>query len=352
MLKRLTGGDGPLGGLNSDFDGEALKAALQTVWQDLRAKRLLPVAALLLVGLIAVPVLLSSSPSSSAQTTPVVAVPPPVPGLPAVTQRLVPAAELRHTGHDPFAPQPGTSTTAATSTPSGGTSTGPVSTGAGNAVSTTGSGTTPPGSGSSRLWLLMAASGGNGSGGNGSGGNGSGGKGSGGKGSGGKGSGGSPPSDGELGPRQSYAVKLAITTTGGGITTFDPLTRLSVLPSPQQPLMVELGVLKGGQKVLFALEPGTIVSGKGQCIPGPIDCQIVALGRNQVEDLAVKSSTGITSVALFAVTGISVVTHDTASEAQTGPPGRVGGRSGPPGPDEPERAVALPVRAEHRRCRG
>lgn len=320
MLKRLTGADGR--GLNLNISGEAVKGLLAAIWQDLRAKRLWPVALGLLVALVAVPVLLTKSAPPSAAHPPAPVLPPPVAGLPAVTQRLVSGAELERSRRDPFSPQKGAQPTTSSPTTSSFPSTGTppsVAGGTGNAVtmggtvtaappaplggSTTTAGSNPSGS--------SPASGGDGSGGSGSSDNGSPGNGSGGNGSGGH----TPPPTG-LSARQSYAVKLAITNSSGGINTVDPLQRLSVLPSLQHPLMVELGVLEGGDQVLFALEPGTVVSGPGQCIPGPINCQIVALARNRVEHLAVRSTTGLTPVALFAVTGISVVNHATLSGAE------------------------------------
>jgi hypothetical protein len=123
-----------------------------------------------------------------------------------------------------------------------------------------------------------------------------------------------PPPPG-LTPTQSYDVKLAITNTSGGLDTIDPLERLSVLPSNHQPLLVELGVLKGGNRVLFAVQPGAVVNGPGSCIPGPIDCEILSLGQDQTETLGAQSSSGVQSVALFAVTGITTADHSSAAAA-------------------------------------
>jgi hypothetical protein len=132
---------------------------------------------------------------------------------------------------------------------------------------------------------------------------------------------------------QSYDVKLAMTNSAGGVDTIDPLERLSVLPSNQQPLLIELGVLKGGDRVLFAVQPGAVVSGAGTCIPGPIDCEILSLPQDQTVTLARQSSTGIQTVALFAVTGISAAGHpsvaaaDAARRAQSGTGRALLGRS-------------------------
>lgn len=308
MLKRLTSGGS---GLNVDLSAEALRGMFQAVWQDLKAKRLWPVALVLLLGVVAVPVLLSKSASTPPPPPPVPTMPPAAPGLPAVTQRLLLPSQLKGTKRDPFTPQAGVaaasstapsstgsaagSTGSAVGTSAGGTGSTPSS--AGSSPSPTSAGTTTTSTTTSTTTTGTTTTGG---------GNPSGTTGSGGK---------TPPPAG-LTARQSYAVKLAISNSSGGINSLDPLQRLSVLPSLHQPLMVELGVLKGGSRVLFALAPGTVVSGPGQCVPGPIDCQIVSVTRNQVEHVGVQSKTGIARVDMFAVTGISTVTHGSVAAAQ------------------------------------
>ena len=44
-------------------------------------------------------------------------------------------------------------------------------------------------------------------------------------------------------------------------------------------------MLKGGKRVLFAVQAGAVVHGPGQCTPGPIDCEIVSLKPNQIESV-------------------------------------------------------------------
>ncbi len=114
---------------------------------------------------------------------------------------------------------------------------------------------------------------------------------------------------------QSYSVALSLTTSAGGLNAIDSLKRLSVLPSDQQPLLVYLGVLKGGRNALFVVQPGTVVSGPGTCIPGPTDCEILSLAQEQIESLAVSTGTGTSSVALFAVNAITVVGHPSVAAA-------------------------------------
>jgi hypothetical protein len=114
---------------------------------------------------------------------------------------------------------------------------------------------------------------------------------------------------------QSYGVALSLTTFAGGLDTIDPLERLSLVPSAQQPLLVYLGVLKGGRDALFAVQPGTVVSGPGTCTPGPTDCEILSLAQEQIESLAVSTAGGTASVALFAVTAINVKEHASVAAA-------------------------------------
>jgi hypothetical protein len=114
---------------------------------------------------------------------------------------------------------------------------------------------------------------------------------------------------------QSYGVALSLTTFAGDLNTIDSLERLSVLPSEQQPLLVYLGVLKGGRDALFLVQPGTVVSGPGTCAPGPSDCEILSLAQGRIESLAVSTASGTSNVALFSVTSIKVDQHASVASA-------------------------------------
>ena len=265
---------------------------LERIGGDLRDKKLWPLAVVLVAAVIAVPVLLSKGGSS----TPVVAQAPapsqaaPRTGIPVVSTGSNPSpGKLNGTARDPFTQI------------AHGTTTGPAS-----AINAAGTATTVPGTGTSTTSTTS-----------------------------GTGSSSSNPSTGAIpaGPTttiptgtpkpappglkadQSYEVKLAITNSLGGVDTINPLERLSVLPSPQLPLLVELGVLKGGSRVLFAVQPGVVVSGAGSCIPAPIDCEILSLHQGQIEALGMRSSSGVEPVALFAVTGITAADHPSVADA-------------------------------------
>jgi hypothetical protein len=270
---------------------------LKPIINDLREKRLWPIAALLLVALIAVPVLLSSGGGGGtpvAQLSTNSELPAPA-GVPVVSSSAAPSqGKLTGKSRNPFtqlekstngttgasgsktagtgsSSGAGTSTTGTSTTSSGTSST--ASTGTSSSTSTTTTTTTTIPTGTPK------------------------------------------PAPTGLTDTQSYSVTLAITNSYGGLDTYSPLERLSALPSDDQPLVVELGVLKGGNRVLFLVRGGTVVSGPGQCIPGPVDCQILALAQDQTEGLSVKSGTGTKQVALFAVTAITAAGHSSVAAA-------------------------------------
>jgi hypothetical protein len=129
---------------------------------------------------------------------------------------------------------------------------------------------------------------------------------------------------------ESYHVAISLTNAAGGVNAIDPVKRLTVLPSEHSAQLVELGVLKGGQRVLFLVEPGTTVSGPGTCTPGPVNCEILSLKPNQIEKISSSSSGGGQIVSLssntrvgdaapapvnFAVTSLGPQAHDTVSAA-------------------------------------
>ena len=266
--------------------------------KELLDRKLWPIALVLIIALVAVPVLLTKKAPTDIVTPPT----GPLPyssgtTLPAISVQTTPGnSKLSGKGRNPFTPQhvaTTTTTTAvvpATTTPaSTGTDTGTVSVGSGGSstagggsgatvapaptpvTSTTPSATAPPAP--------------------------------------------STPAPTGLTATQSYRVSLALTTKSGGINTIDPLERLSILPSKQQPMLVELGVLQGGHSVLFAIEPGTVVSGAGTCTPGPIDCEVVTLNPGQTEGISKQGASGSTPVALFSVNSITADQHPSVAAA-------------------------------------
>jgi hypothetical protein len=283
-------------------------SVLTNMIKELRERKLWPIAIGLIVALVAVPVLLSKKAPTNLVT------PQPTGGLPYSTGTALPtisvkatqgASKLAGRGRDPFTPQhvATTSTTAVTvaaATPAapsvgaGATGTSSVSaggaSGGGASSPVTPAPSTPAPSTSAPAPSAPSPS--------------------------------APAPAPKPGPtgltaEQSYQVSLALTTADGGVDTIDPLERLSILPSQQQPLLVELGVLQGGGRVLFAVEPGAAVSGPGVCTPGPIDCEILSLAPGQREGVSKQTPTGSTPVALFSVNSITAAQHPSVAAADT-----------------------------------
>jgi hypothetical protein len=271
-------------------------SVFDSILRDLRERRLWPVALVLLAALVAVPVMLSKPGQAAAPPaapTPPSATASAASALPAVSVTTVPRpSRLNGQARDPFAQQQATAaaaktaaTTPGATTPTTTSTTGttPTNTGASATGGTSGTGapnSSGPGSGSTTPKFPTVPS---------------------------------KPAPPALTATQSYHVTVAITNAVGGLDTIDPLQRLSGLPSDQLPLLIELGVLKGGHRALFVVQPGTVVSGPGACSPGPIDCQILSLAQDQIETLSTQSSTGSVQAAQFAVTAIKA--HDEGSAA-------------------------------------
>jgi hypothetical protein len=268
---------------------------LQNILNDLRTKRLWPVVIGLIAGIVAVPVLLSKTAKSESAPIAQNGSSPGVADTPAISvSNALPHTKLTGHAHDPFIQNVPT-TTAPTSAP-GGTSTAgsgasgltvPGSTSA--STSPTGGTATPtspstsPGTTTTTTTTTTTSTPTE-----------------------------TPP---ELTATQVYNVSFSITNQSGGFNTIDPVQRLSVLPSGKQRQMVELGVLQGGKRVLFAVEPGTVLSGPGTCTPGPLDCEILSLAEGQNEDVAKKVSGGVVPIGTFAVTGITKANYASVAAA-------------------------------------
>ena len=245
-----------------------MKIFMLDLWHDLREKRLWPVALVLLVGLLAVPVLLSKPAEEPAPAPAVDAAP-----IKPSKEQLAALAkvELRDEGaggsalgvfdpSNPFKPPAGTFEPDATDTPSGsssgpGSDSGALSGGGGSSGSV---GFTVPGGGS-----------GNGGGANGGGGlppNGGGG------GTGGGTGGGAQPT-----PVYTYVVDVSI-RSNGRTRRVDGLQKLDVLPSQATPLLIYMGVTAEGANTVFLVDSSLTAAGEGRCEPSPEDCSLVFIG--------------------------------------------------------------------------
>ena len=253
--------------------------------KELVDRKLWPIALVLIIALVAVPVLLTKKAPTDIVTPPT----GPLPyssgtTLPAISIQASPTnSKLAGSGRNPFTPQhvatTTTTTVAAVTTPSPSTGTDTTSTGSGTS-SSTGSGAGAPTAPTTSAPTTPVK-----------------------------------PAPTGLTPTQSYHVSLALTTSNGGVNTIDPVQRLSILPSKQEPMLIELGVLQGGHSVLFVVEPGTVVSGAGTCTPGPIDCEVLSLNPGQQAGISKQTASGTTPVALFSVNSITADNHPSVAAA-------------------------------------
>jgi hypothetical protein len=243
---------------------------LLDLWYDLRAKRLWPVAVVLLAALVAVPVVLSKSAETPepAEETPVAAQsadknPEGPAGLAQV--KLEERAEGSGSSlssfdepRNPFAP-PGRARAAAqgdaavAAAPSTSTSAGPGSAAGSASVSgsdVTGGGSAgvdmSPGSGISIPPSI-----------------------------------GKPPS-GDVGGdshETGYAYVVDVTLTAKGRTRkFKGLTRHDVLPNETSPLLISMGVTEAGGNAVFLVDSSLEAAGEGRCKPSAKECARVFIG--------------------------------------------------------------------------
>ncbi|MGI8803598.1 MAG: hypothetical protein ACR2KV_15775 [Solirubrobacteraceae bacterium] len=129
--------------------------------------------------------------------------------------------------------------------------------------------------------------------------------------------------------RDSYAVDMKVADVSG-TRSLSGVLRLSPLPSGTNPLVEYLGVLRSRRAVAFLVNPRTVVSGPGVCLPTPATCQVLLLKPGQLEALGAAGTNGGPSVlqASIAVSDWRVVTHSSAAaarrvRAQEAPQGRM-----------------------------
>jgi len=229
---------------------------------ELREKRLWPIAAALILALIAVPLLLSSS------STPVAAAPvpaaigsAPAPALPAVSVTTTPS-DARLTGRErnPFTQQvKPSSTTAGTRTGTAATSSG----GGSSAKSTPGASTTTP-----VASTTTPAS--------------------------------KPPTTTSTTPvakqpalkYRYFEVNVVYGGPGFVPVTLDNLRRLTPLPKASDPLIVYLGIAKDRKTAVFLVSDIAHPTGQGRCLPSRSDCHFLELKAGQADLFKVVRPTG------------------------------------------------------------
>jgi len=260
---------------------------LRNLLNELIERRLWPVALLLVLALVAVPLLLSKPAASSDDATPASATAPDAPAAVAaaarkpgdippggepivsVAQADKPAARLRGHAKNPFRqqhddePAPGTVTATAGSASSGdGGSSAPAPGGGGRGNSGDSGGQAP-----------------------------------------------SSPS-----PTYVYAsVDVHFGHAGHHLRAIEDIPRLTPLPNANHPIVVFLGTRRDRATAVFLVSTDVHVQGLGQCVPSARDCEAIELREGEVALLDFTQADG--TVAQYELDLDRVTLHQTTSQA-------------------------------------
>jgi hypothetical protein len=226
-----------------------MKNALTDLWDDLRAKRLWPVAALLLLAVIAVPVVLTKKSEKPATTTTASQAPTKQPDpLAKVT-----VTDTTDTGSslsafdpsNPFLPPAGAikDESQTPSTPSGSTPSASTPSGGGAP-----SGGTSPSGGGNETGGGNQTGGGNETGGG-----------------------------GTTTTNYTYVIDATFTANGRK-RSIHGMQKLDVLPSQADPLLIFMGVTNDAGNAVFLVDATLQTTGEGSCKPNALQCAFLYLG--------------------------------------------------------------------------
>ncbi len=232
-----------------------MKTFMLDLIEDLREKRLLPVAIALVVGIVAIPVVLANGGSSPSSDDASATAQAPA-GASAAQRRiaaLVKSGDLKQsdldklTSKDPFKPPTGYAKRARVADATGKTDAAKDATSSGGS---SGGNSDSPSSGGGNT---------GGSGGNG---------------------------DSGGGPRKTtaYSYVADVTFSHNGNSRLRHLGRLSMLPSASNPLLLFLGVTEGGDNAAFLVDSSLKAVGEGKCTPSRAECANVYLGAGAEEE--------------------------------------------------------------------
>ena len=250
-----------------------MKTFFLNLWNDLRAKRLLPVAVLLLVALVAVPVVLSKSSeeppppeptkASAAKSTPE---PEEVKGLTGVelAEAVIGTGSALDTfdPNDPFQPPEGViedseQAESATAVEAGPTDTG--TTGGSDTGSTGGTGETGGGD----------------------------------TGDGGTDEGNTGDDDEKTTTQYAYVIDVTFTVNGRK-RKVTGMEKLDILPSQASPLLIFMGVTDSAGNAVFLVDSTLQTAGEGKCKPSRTECAFLYLGAGSEQEFTTEDGASYT----------------------------------------------------------
>jgi hypothetical protein len=260
---------------------------LRTLVNELVERRLWPIALLLLVALLAVPLLLSKSASPTVDDAPESGAAPAAvaaavagaaraaaaPGEPVVSvaRDAVPAARLRGRAKNPFRQQYEQPVVDGTTSTSTSTATSASQTPAGGGGSTPSGGT-----------------------------------------QGGGDSGGQTPPNAQ--PTYVYAaIDVRFGKAGERLRRIEDVPRLTPLPNADHPIVVFLGMRRDRETAVFLVSTDVHVQGLGQCVPSQRTCEAIELREGEAAFLDFTEADG--TVEQYELDLDAVTLHETNSEA-------------------------------------
>jgi hypothetical protein len=265
---------------------------VRNVLNELVERRLWPVALLLVLALVAVPLLLAKSPSSTAGTAApdaaspagaaiaaaaAAAAPSPPPGggpVVSVAQGEEPKARLRGQAKNPFRQQhvPAAPTTSTVTAATAGASSSPAPTGG------------PGDSGSAGRGNPHAH----------------------------------PQPRPEPQPTFAYAsIDVRFGHAGKRLRTIRDVPRLTPLPNATHPVVVFLGTRRDRATAVFLVSTDVHVQGLGQCVPAPKDCEAIELREGDTAFLDFTEADGTVQQYELDLDGVALHTTTSAAEARS-----------------------------------
>jgi hypothetical protein len=112
----------------------------------------------------------------------------------------------------------------------------------------------------------------------------------------------------------TYSVAVRFGRTDGKRRTLRNIARLTTLPSAKAPVVSILGVLRDGRTVVLRVAPAATASGNGACKSSTTDCAMVEMKAGDAEYFRVAGAGG-TAVAWYYLKLLHVDRHETSSKA-------------------------------------
>jgi hypothetical protein len=117
-------------------------------------------------------------------------------------------------------------------------------------------------------------------------------------------------------PQYSIKVRFGTVEEAGGELPAKTVTRLSVLPDEEKPVLVYRGVEDGGKVAIFEITGAVVADGDGRCAPSPQDCQYLKLQAGETEFITV-TDTGTETDAQYELDLVKINTKKATSNSES-----------------------------------